>query len=147
MLSLIFQRSFRTIQTSSSCNFSSISKKLDLSKVPKLNEKELEEQFVRGDGPGGQAVATTNNCVVLKHKITNIVVRCHETRSLQQNRVEARRLLIAKLDELYNKENSVVNQRKRLEQVKYNKNQSKSEKLRKMKLDAKEKNALETNID
>lgn len=147
MLSLIFQRSFRKIQISSSCSFSSISKKLDLSKVPTLNEKELEEQFVRGDGPGGQSVAKTSNCVVLKHKVTNIVVRCHETRSLHKNRIEARRLLIAKLDELYNKEDSVDNQRKRLERVKYNKNQSKNEKLRKMKLEAKEKNALETNID
>lgn len=32
--------------------------KIDHSKVPKLNEADLEEKFVRGDGPGGQAVAT-----------------------------------------------------------------------------------------
>lgn len=43
---------------------------LDYSKVPKLIETELEEQFVRGSGPGGQAVNKTANCVVLTHTPT-----------------------------------------------------------------------------
>jgi len=43
------------------------SDKIDRSRVPKLDEKDLEEMFVRGWGPGGQAVQKTNNCVVLKH--------------------------------------------------------------------------------
>lgn len=40
-----------------------------------LNEKDLTEQFVRGDGPGGQATNKTNNCVVLKHIPSGIVVK------------------------------------------------------------------------
>lgn len=40
---------------------------LDTSKVPVLNEAEIQEQYVRGHGPGGQAVNKTMNCVVLKH--------------------------------------------------------------------------------
>lgn len=40
-----------------------------------LTEAELEEQFVRGDGPGGQATNKTNNCVVLKHVPSGIVVK------------------------------------------------------------------------
>lgn len=40
---------------------------LDYSKVPKIDEKDIQERFVRGSGPGGQAVAKTNNCVVLTH--------------------------------------------------------------------------------
>lgn len=40
---------------------------LDYSKFPKLLESDLEEQHVRGSGPGGQAVARTSNAVVLKH--------------------------------------------------------------------------------
>ncbi|NXR43560.1 CL065 factor, partial [Zosterops hypoxanthus] len=40
-----------------------------------LSEAELEEQFVRGDGPGGQATNKTNNCVVLKHVPSGIVVK------------------------------------------------------------------------
>lgn len=43
---------------------------IDYSKVPQLIETELEEQFVRGSGPGGQAVNKTANCVVLTHKPT-----------------------------------------------------------------------------
>lgn len=40
---------------------------VDLSRVPKLAEVDLEEQFVRGSGPGGQATNKTANAVVLKH--------------------------------------------------------------------------------
>lgn len=43
---------------------------LDTSLVPQLKESELEEQFVRGNGPGGQAVNKASNCVVLIHKPT-----------------------------------------------------------------------------
>ena len=39
----------------------------DSSKVPVINEEDLKEDFVRGSGPGGQAVAKTNNCVLLRH--------------------------------------------------------------------------------
>lgn len=35
-----------------SVSYSSITKKLDFSKVPKLKEEDLEETFTRGDGPG-----------------------------------------------------------------------------------------------
>lgn len=52
---------------------------LDYSKFPKLNENELQEQFVRGSGPGGQAVNRTSNAVVLKHIPTgkrNIYLWC-----------------------------------------------------------------------
>ena len=42
---------------------------------PELDESELEEDFVRGSGPGGQSVNKTTNCVVLKHKPTGIVVK------------------------------------------------------------------------
>lgn len=45
--------------------------------------------------------------------------------------------MIARLDDHINKDDSVENQRKRLERVKFNKSQSKSEKLRKMKLEFK----------
>lgn len=43
---------------------------IDKSKVPKIDEKDLEEQFVSGSGPGGQNVNKSTNCVVLKHKPT-----------------------------------------------------------------------------
>lgn len=49
--------------------------KKDLIDLPALNEDELEEQFVRGSGPGGQATNKTSNCVVLKHIPSGIVVK------------------------------------------------------------------------
>jgi len=42
---------------------------------PPLDENDLEEMFVRGGGPGGQSVNKSNNCVVLKHLPTGIVVK------------------------------------------------------------------------
>ena len=38
-------------------------------------QDDLEEQFVKGGGPGGQSINKTSNCVVLKHKPTGIVVK------------------------------------------------------------------------
>lgn len=46
--------------------------------------------------------------------------------------------MTAKLDELLNKEDSVENQRKHLENVKYRKAQNRSEKLRKLKKEFKQ---------
>jgi protein subunit release factor B len=46
---------------------------LDYSRVPKLKEEELDEQFIKGSGPGGQAVNKTNSCVMLLHKPTGIL--------------------------------------------------------------------------
>ena len=42
---------------------------------PSLNDEEIEELFTKGSGPGGQCVNKTNNCVVLKHKPTSLVVK------------------------------------------------------------------------
>ncbi|KAK7475480.1 hypothetical protein BaRGS_00033299 [Batillaria attramentaria] len=65
---------------------------------PEILDEDLEEDFVRGSGPGGQSVNQTANCVVLKHKPTGIVVKCHETRSLEKNRERARERLQERLD-------------------------------------------------
>ncbi|XP_034872768.1 probable peptide chain release factor C12orf65 homolog, mitochondrial isoform X1 [Mirounga leonina] len=75
---------------------------------PPLDETELEEQFVKGHGPGGQATNKTSNCVVLKHVPSGIVVKCHQTRSVDQNRKLARKILQEKVDIFYNGENSLV---------------------------------------
>lgn len=109
------------------------SSKIDYSKVPKLVESEIEEDFVRGSGPGGQSVNKTANKVVIKHVPSGIVVNCHKTRSLEQNRTEARKILIAKLDELINKEDSVEAQVKRIEIEKKAKSKSKRVKLDELK--------------
>jgi len=70
--------------------------------VPELKDEDIEEAFVRGSGPGGQSINKTENNVQLLHKPSGIRVSCQETRSLSQNRKLARRLLLEKLDALYN---------------------------------------------
>ncbi|XP_048411918.1 mitochondrial translation release factor in rescue [Stegostoma tigrinum] len=95
--------------------------------LPVIVEDELEEQFVRGRGPGGQATNKTSNCVVLKHVPTGIVVKCHQTRSVDQNRKIARTILQEKLDVHYKGLNSEVVKQKQAQQWK------KQEKKRKAK--------------
>lgn len=126
---------------------SNIKKKLDYSRVPELNEKDLKEDFVRGTGPGGQATNKTANCVVLTHIPTNIVVKCHATRSLIENRKEARKLLLNKLDEHFNKEMSVENQIKRLEKEKSFKREGRDKKLRALKSEFKKKMEEENKLE
>lgn len=87
---------------------------IDKSRVPVLDEKDLEEHFVSGSGPGGQCVNKAVNCCNLKHIPTGINVKVHHTRSLDKNRQIARKLLINKLDNLYNSEDSVENQKKKI---------------------------------
>ncbi|XP_004459335.2 mitochondrial translation release factor in rescue [Dasypus novemcinctus] len=83
-----------------------------------LDESDLKEQFVKGHGPGGQATNKTNNCVVLKHIPSGITVKCHQTRSVDQNRTLARKILQEKVDVFYNGENSLVYKEKREAQKK-----------------------------
>lgn len=40
---------------------------IDYSKFPTLKEKDIEEQFIQGHGPGGSNVNKSTNCVLLKH--------------------------------------------------------------------------------
>ncbi|XP_025893527.1 probable peptide chain release factor C12orf65 homolog, mitochondrial [Nothoprocta perdicaria] len=95
-----------------------------------LNEAELKEQFVKGDGPGGQAVNKTSNCVVLKHIPTGIVIKCHQTRSVEQNRKIAREILQEKVDLFYKGENSdVFKEKKAAEKKKQEKKRRAKENL------------------
>ena len=40
-----------------------------------LNEDEMEENFIKGWGKGGQKVNKTSNCVQLRHKPSGIMVK------------------------------------------------------------------------
>lgn len=95
-----------------------------------LREADLEESFVKGSGAcaprpyvhihhhfaqlsktkcvwwgtgkGGQKINKVRNCVLLKHTPTGLLVRCQKTRSLDDNRRVARKLLVQKLDDHFN---------------------------------------------
>ncbi|XP_071789701.1 uncharacterized protein [Asterias amurensis] len=84
-----------------------------MQQLPELNEEDLEEMFVRGSGPGGQATNKTSNCVVLKHLPTGITLKCHQTRSVVENQKIARVLMRERLDVLYNGENSALYKQKK----------------------------------
>jgi protein subunit release factor A len=116
---------------------------IDYSRVPKLVESELEEQHVRGSGPGGQATNKTSNCVVLKHVPTGVIVKCHETRSLDQNRKKAREHLVTRLDNLLNGDQSVDAQIKAIESRKKLVKDRKREKLNMLKVEWKKRENLE----
>lgn len=63
-------------------------------------DSEIEENFLKGSGPGGQKINKTSSAVQLKHLPTGIVVKCQDTRSRSQNRKTARRLLGERIEEL-----------------------------------------------
>lgn len=65
-----------------------------------IHETDIEERFIRSAGPGGQNVNKTSTCVYLKHKPTDIEVKCSEERSQSLNRFLARRRLVNKIENL-----------------------------------------------
>lgn len=59
---------------------------------------DLIEKFVKGRGPGGQAINKTNSSVSLVHIPTGIRIQSQPTRSREENRKIARKILAEKLD-------------------------------------------------
>lgn len=69
-----------------------------------LDERDLEERFIRGSGPGGQAINKLATNVELVHTPTGIRITSQPTRSREQNRVAARRTLSQRLEWLIKKD-------------------------------------------
>jgi len=63
-----------------------------------VRERDLEEEFVRSSGAGGQKVNKTSTCVMLHHRPTGIRVKCQKERSQALNRFLARRILLDKIE-------------------------------------------------
>ena len=64
-----------------------------------LNENEIEMEFAKSSGPGGQHVNKTSSAVRLRHVPTGITVFCQSERSQHKNRAMARKILRSKLYE------------------------------------------------
>jgi protein subunit release factor B len=64
----------------------------------KVREQDIEESFVRSGGHGGQNVNKTSTCVMLMHRPTGLQVKCQTTRHQGLNRLQARRMLLDKIE-------------------------------------------------
>ena len=56
-------------------------------------EDDLEESFIMGGGPGGQKTNKTSSVVRLSHEPSGVAVKVGESRSREDNRWLARRML------------------------------------------------------
>jgi protein subunit release factor B len=63
-----------------------------------IREDDLEEQFVRSGGKGGQNVNKVATCVMLVHLPSGMRVKCQQERSQGMNRYLARKLLADKIE-------------------------------------------------
>jgi peptide chain release factor len=63
-----------------------------------VREADLDEQFVRSGGHGGQNVNKVATCVILTHRPTGVAVRCQEERTQGLNRFLARRRLLDRIE-------------------------------------------------
>ncbi len=64
-----------------------------------ISPEDIDEFFTRGSGHGGQKINKTASCVELTHRPTGTIVRVQRFREQHLNRIEAYKLLIAKLEE------------------------------------------------
>ena len=63
-----------------------------------IDPRAIEEQFIRGGGPGGQKVNKTSSAVLLRYPPLGIVVRCRRERSRSLNRFLALRELVDEVE-------------------------------------------------
>ncbi|HBA59816.1 MAG TPA: peptide chain release factor-like protein [Elusimicrobia bacterium] len=63
-----------------------------------IDLRQIEEQFIRGSGHGGQKINKTSNAVLLKYPALGLVVRCQRERKRSLNRFIALRELVDEIE-------------------------------------------------
>jgi len=66
-----------------------------------MNDNDLNIQFTRGSGNGGQHRNKVETCVVITHIPTKLSIRCQDTRSKIQNLKIAKERLNEKIEKFY----------------------------------------------
>jgi protein subunit release factor B len=63
-----------------------------------IDLRQVEEQFIRGSGHGGQKINKTSNAVLLKYPPLGLIVRCQRERKRSLNRFIALRELVDEIE-------------------------------------------------
>ena len=111
-----------------------------------IYEENIDENFIKGSGKGGQKLNKSSTCVQLKYK--NLEVKCQKTRSQSDNRFWARRELCDKVMELKNdfvsKKNREYN---KIRKQKLKRSKKAKEKIMEIKINQSNKKKLRRKID